>query len=266
MSTTTPETVWEHHTRRERLLRFLALLVAFVVFAWAWQALEIRYEFVLTAPAEVEDLLMRMYPPDVGYSVEIIDPMIETINIAVLGTGLSVLLSVPVAYLAAENTSPNRFTYLLGKFIVTFTRSVSVIIWALVLVVILGPGALAGVVAIGIRSVGFIGKLLAEAIEEIDPAQVEAIRAAGGTGLHTLLYGVVPQVKPAFVGITTHRWDINVRSSTVIGFVGAGGIGAELTAVLDFFRWDAALTILIAILIVVLTSEGISAYLRSKVS
>ena len=144
------------------------------------------------------------------------------------------------------------------------TRSISVIIWALVFVVIFGPGPLAGVVAIGVRSIGFIGKLLAEAFEEIDPRQPEAIRATGGNAVDVMVYGIVPQVKPAFVGITTYRWDINVRSSTVLGFVGAGGIGAELFAVLDFFRWDAALTILIAILGIVLLSEGLSAVVREK--
>jgi len=255
---------WEHRSRRQRLVRFAGLLFTLVVFGWAWQALGVRYEFVLSAPAEVEDLLVRMYPPDRAYSYEIVGPLIETVNIAVLGTGLSVLLSVPIAYLAAENTSPSRLTYLAGKLVVTLTRSISVIIWALLFVVIFGPGPLAGVVAIGVRSIGFIGKLLAEAIEEIDPRQPEAIRATGGNAVDVMVYGIVPQVKPAFVGITTYRWDINVRSSTVLGFVGAGGIGAELFAVLDFFRWDAALTILIAILGVVLFSETISAVVRQK--
>jgi len=255
---------WEHHTRRQRLARFCGLLVTLVVFAWAWHALGVRYDFVVSAPAEVQDLLMRMYPPDTAYSYEIVGPLIETVNIAVLGTGLSVLLSVPIAYLAAENTSPTRLTYLAGKLVVTVTRSISVIIWALVFVVIFGPGPLAGVVAIGVRSIGFIGKLLAEAFEEIDPRQPEAIRATGGNAVDVMVYGIVPQVKPAFVGITTYRWDINVRSSTVLGFVGAGGIGAELFAVLDFFRWDAALTILIAILGIVLLSEGLSAVVREK--
>lgn len=256
---------WEYRTRRQRLARFVGLLLTLVVFAWAWQTLEVRYDFVRSAPAEVEDLLVRMYPPDAAYSYEIVGPMIETVNIAVLGTGLSVVLSVPIAYLAAENTSPNRLTYLLGKFVVTATRSVSVIIWALLFVVIFGPGPLAGVVAIAVRSIGFIGKLLAEAIEEIQPRQPEAIRATGGNAVDVMVYGIVPQITPAFVGITTHRWDINVRSSTVLGFVGAGGIGTELFAVLDFFRWDAALTILIAILVVVLVSEGISAVIRGKI-
>ena len=262
MAADTPH--WEHRTRRQRLGRFAGLLVTLVGFAWAWQALGVRYDFVLSAPAEVQDLLGRMYPPDTAYSSEIIGPLIETVNIAVLGTGLSVLLSIPVAYLAAENTSPTRLTYLAGTLVVTVTRSVSVIIWALLCVVVFGPGPLAGVVAIGIRSVGFIGKLLGEAIEEIDPRQPEAIRATGGSWVDVMVYGIVPQVKPAFVGITTYRWDINVRSSTVLGFVGAGGIGAELFAVLDFFRWDAALTILIAILGIVLLSEGSSAVVRRK--
>lgn len=257
---------WERRTRKERLTRYVAVLATIVLFIICWQALNIRYEFVATAPREVQDLFVRMYPPDMAYSGEVLGPLIETVHIAVLGTFFATLLSIPVAYLAAENTTPSRLTYLIGRLIVTVTRSVSVIIWALLFVLMFGPGFLAGVLAVSIRSIGFIGKLLAEAVEEIDPIQVRAMTATGAGGVQRLIFGVVPQVKPAFVGIVTYRWDMNVRSSTVIGFVGAGGIGLELVSMLDTFRWDAVLTILIAILGIVIFSEALSAYSRKKVS
>lgn len=257
---------WRRFEPRQRLLRYLAVLLTLVVLAVAWRAMDINYGYVSSAPREVLDLLTRMYPPDVSYTTEIVGPLLETINISILGTALATVLALPVAFLSANNTSPNRATYLLGKFIVSFTRSVNVIIWALIFVVLFGPGALAGVLAIAVRSVGFTAKLLGEAIEEIDFGEVEAISATGASTLQTFIYGIVPQIKPAFISVVTFRWDINVRASTIIGFVGAGGIGVSLQTNINYFRWDAVLTILIAILGIVLVSEGVSAYLRRKVS
>ena len=206
-----------------------------------------------------------MYPPDVGYSGEILSPLIETVHIAIIGTALAILMSIPVSLIGAENTTPNRFTFVLGKFIISASRSVNVIIWALGFVIVFGSGALAGTLAIAVRSVGFCSKLIAESIEEIDPGQVEAITATGANPLEAAIYGIVPQIKPAFIGVATYRWDINVRASTIIGFVGAGGIGVELNTSINFFAWGQVLTILLAILGIVIISEVVSAYLRRKV-
>lgn len=258
--------VWQRHNLRTRILRFAALLVILVAAAFAWQELNVRWDWVAMAPREISDLLTRMYPPNYGYTGEIVSPIIETINIAILGTGLSAVLSIPVAYAAASNTAPHPLIYGIGRLTITITRSVSTIIWALIFVALFGPGALAGVFAVAIRSIGFVGKLLAEAIEDIDEGQVNALTAAGATGPQRLIYGVAPQVMPVFVGITTHRWDINIRSSTVLGFVGAGGIGLELVARMDRLQWQSVSMILIAILITVIISEVVSAKLRKIVS
>jgi len=258
--------VWNRHSLRTRLLRFAALLVTIVAAGFAYQELNVRYEWVVMAPREINDLLTRMYPPNYGYTGEIVAPMIETINIAILGTGFSAVLSIPIAYAAARNTAPHYLVYGVGRLIITITRSVSTIIWALIFVALFGPGALAGVFAVAIRSVGFIGKLLAEAIEEIDEGQVDALTAAGANGPQRLIYGIAPQVMPIFVGVATHRWDINIRSSTVLGFVGAGGIGLELVARMDRLQWQSVSMILIAILVTVVISEVVSAKLRANVS
>ncbi|WP_254765768.1 phosphonate ABC transporter, permease protein PhnE [Salinilacihabitans rarus] len=256
---------WSARGRRRRLVRYLAGLLTLVAVAVSWRALGVRYEYVRSAPESVRDLLNRMYPPDAAYANEIVGPLLETVNIAVLGTGLAILLALPVAFIGAENTTPNRATYALGKFLIVATRSVNVIIWAILFVILFGAGALAGVLAVGFRSIGFVAKLVSEEIEEISPTQVEAVRATGASRTQTLLYGIVPQVKPAFVGVSVYRWDINVRSSTIIGFVGAGGIGVELQNSINFLDWHRVLTILLAILAVVIVSELLSAYLRSKV-
>jgi len=264
-ATTERPKTWERYDGRTRLLRFLGLLGALVLVALSYQALNVRYDYVATAPENIRNLLGRMYPPDIAYSGAIVEPMIHTVNIAVVGTIFAILLALPVAYMGAENVTPNRGTYALGKFLIVATRSVHSIIYALIFVIIFGAGVLAGILAITFRSIGFIAKLLSEEIEEIDETAIEAVSATGANRLDVVIYGVVPQVKAAFVGISVYRWDINVREATVIGLVGAGGIGVELNNRISAFDWQAVLTILLAILVVVLVSEGLSAYARRKI-
>lgn len=258
----TDERSWQRFDRRRRLGRFVAWLAALGVFAASWRFLDTEIVAAETVPREINDLLVRMYPPDVAYAGEIVGPLIETLHIAALGTAGALVLSLPVALLAAENTTPNAATYWLGKLIVTVSRSVNTIVWALIFVVVFGSGPLAGAVAITFRSVGFLGKLIGEEIEEIDFGQVEAVRASGASPAQVLLYGVLPQVKPAIVGLSVYRWDINVRDSTILGFVGAGGIGVQLFRGVNAFAWQSVAMILIVVFGVVVASEAISAYTR----
>ncbi|EMA66696.1 phosphonate ABC transporter inner membrane subunit [Halorubrum aidingense JCM 13560] len=256
---------WSRFDARERLFRIGGALVAVAVVVASWEWLDMSLQYVTTAPAQVGDLLGRMYPPDWGYLPNAVGPLAETIQIAVVGTIAAVAMAAPVAYITAENTTPNRATYALGKLIVTVSRSVHTIVWALLFVVMFGPGALAGTVATAVRSIGFLAKLLGEEIEEINFGQVEGIRAVGASPAQLLIYGIVPQIKPALVGLTVYRWDINVRAATILGFVGAGGIGVQLFEAIDSFAWRTVSALLFAILAVVLVSEGISAYARRKV-
>lgn len=256
---------WQRYSARTRWVRFIGLLLGGIVVLASYRLLEVRYEYLVTAPETMLNLLQRMYPPDIGYGGTIVEPMVHTVNIAVVGTVFAILMALPVAFAAAENVTPNRPTYVLGKVIIVATRSVHSIIYALVFVILFGSGLLAGILAISFRSVGFIAKLLAEEIEEIDGTTIEAVSATGASPLAVLIYGVVPQIKAAFVGIAIYRWDINVREATIIGLVGAGGIGVELNNRIQAFDWPAVLTILLAILIVVLISEGVSAYARRKI-
>jgi len=256
---------WQRFDRRRRIGRFLAVLAVAVVVVASWQFMDIGVVDPDTVPREIADLLTRMYPPDVAYTPQIIGPLIETIHIAALGTVGALVLSIPVALLAAENTTPNAATFWLGKLIVTVSRSVNTIIWALIFVVAFGSGPLAGAVAIAFRSVGFLGKLLGEEIEEIDFGQLEAVRATGASSLQLLLYGILPQVKPALIGLVIYRWDINIRDSTVLGFVGAGGIGVQLFQSVNAFAWQSTAMILLIILGVVVVTEGLSAYTRGLV-
>ena len=263
MAGASPE--WRRFDARERFFRIGSVIVAAAVVVLSWEWLDISLRYVASAPTQAGDLLGRMYPPDLAYLPNTVGPLAETIQIAVVGTIAAVLMAAPVAYISAENTTPNRMTYALGKVIVTVSRSVHTIVWALLFVVMFGPGAVAGTVATAVRSIGFIGKLLGEEIEEIDFGQLEGVRASGASPFQLLVYGIVPQIKPALVGISVYRWDINVRAATILGFVGAGGIGVQLFEAIDSFAWRTVSGILIAILGIVLVSEAVSAYARKKV-
>jgi len=193
-------------------------------------------------------------------------PIWDTLNIATLGTLIALCLAVPVAFLAARNTTPSRvFVRPVALLIIVSTRSINSLIWALLLIAIIGPGVFAGIIAIAIRSIGFCAKLLYEAIEEIDPAQVEAVTATGASPLQVMSYGIVPQILPAFAGIAVFRWDINIRESTVLGLVGAGGIGLQLSSSLNTLAWPQVSLILIVILLAVIISEWVSAKIRGAI-
>lgn len=256
---------WTRYTLREKLVRYFWLLLTAITVFWCLRTLDIFWPWVLDAPAQIGDLLGRMSPPSWVRWQEIVWALAQTINIATLATLLALILALPAAYMAAQNTTPNSAALWLGRFIVVSSRSVNTIIWALLFVAIFGPGALAGVLAVAFRSVGFIGKLLAESIEEIDRRPVEAIEATGASRAKVILFAVVPQVVPTFFAVSILRWEINIRESTVLGLVGAGGIGLILQGAIDTFQWQLVSAILVAIIVVVIFGEIVSGWLRSRV-
>ena len=222
--------------------------------------------FVADAPRQANDMFERMLPPKWDYMNDLWRPIWDTIIIATLGTLMAVVLAFPIAFLAARNTTPSTaLVRPFALFLIVSSRSINSLLWALMLVTILGPGVFAGVLAIGFRSIGFCAKLLYEAIEEIDQTQVEAITATGASGSQILNYGIVPQILPAFAGISVFRWDINIRESAILGLVGAGGIGLQLSSSIDTVTWTQVSLILLVILLTVIMSEWVSAKIRHSI-
>jgi len=258
--------VWQRYSAGERLVQWLWIAGAALAAAWSVSALEIEWAFFADAHEQAADLIERMWPPRWTYFPVIVRPLIETIHIATLGTMISLVFAVPIAFLAARNTTYNQITWLMGRALLVLSRSVNTVIWGLVFVAIFGPGPVAGICAVAARSVGFIAKLIAEAIEEVDHGQVEAIEATGASTLQTYSTAILPQVLPVLIGTTIYRWDINVRESSVLGFVGAGGIGLYLYASINQFAWPQVLVILLAIFVIVIFSEALSGYVRSRIT
>ncbi len=260
--------VWRHRTPRTRLAMWFGWLALVALFVYCWNVMTegTIWAFVYDAPRQAADLGSRMVPPRWSYMERLWLPLWDTLNIATLGTLLGIFIAVPVAFMAARNTTPSAvFVRPVALFVIVASRSINSLIWALLLVAIIGPGVLAGIVAIGLRSIGFIGKLLYEAIEEIDQSQVEAVTATGARPGQVVDYAIVPQVLAAFFGISVFRWDINIRESTILGLVGAGGIGLQLQASLNVLAWPQVTLILIVILATVLVSEWVSAKVRHAI-
>ncbi|KKX29358.1 phosphonate ABC transporter, permease protein PhnE [Rhizobium sp. LC145] len=259
---------WTHMTARSEFLQWLGwfLLVAAFVFCWRIMTQDTIWAFVHDAPRQGGDILARALPPRLDYLGQLWIPLWDTINMASLGTLAGTAIAVPVAFLAARNTTPSILVLRpIALFLIVASRSINSLIWALLLVSILGPGMLAGIIAIALRSIGFIGKLLYEAIEEIDEKQVEAVVSTGASRLQVIDYAIVPQVLPSFLGTTVFRWDINIRESAILGLVGAGGLGLKLQSSLNMLAWPQVTAIFLVILGTVFVSEWISAAVRKAI-
>lgn len=258
---------WKHRATATQLRNWAAWLIGIAIVSFAWHLISEKtiWFFVQDAPRQAADMGARMVPPKWSYMSQLWKPAWDTVNIATIGTIIAMVIAIPVAFAAARNTTPHLLVRSTALFIIVSSRSVNSLIWALMLVFILGPGILAGTIAIGLRSVGFCAKLLYEAIEEIDQSQVEAIEATGASRVQKIVYGILPQVMPTIAGVGIYRWDINIRESTILGLVGAGGIGLQLSGSLNTLAWTQVSMILLVILATVFISEWVSAKVRGAI-
>jgi phosphonate transport system permease protein len=195
----------------------------------------------------------------------LLEPAIETFMISLLGTLLGVIICIPATWFGALNITPFKpITYPLGRFLMTISRSIHEIVWALFFVAVFGLGALPGIFAIAVRSVGFIAKMSAEAIEDIQLGPLEAIRATGANRFQVLLFAILPQVLPQVMGVILFEWEINIRRSAILGLVGAGGLGLVFFRQMNTFNYHGVTTVIIAILGIIIIGEIVSHYTRKQ--
>jgi phosphonate transport system permease protein len=252
---------------RTRLQRYRFWTAVQVTIAWSVYAIVVRdtdWSRILTGSLAAS--VARFLEIDFELIPELWEPALETVLMATLATLGGLLLSIPVAWLGAANITPlGTFSYSIGRSLMTLSRSVHEIVWGLIFVSAVGLGALAGVLAMAVRSVGFISKTIAEAIEDVDPKPIEAIRAAGGTKFQILLFAILPQIIPVFVGNMIFEWDINIRRSTILGLVGAGGLGLVLFRQMAMSNNGGVTTVILAILTLIIFAEVVSHYARRAV-
>ncbi len=231
-------------------------LAAYVLYAAS--ILDVTWERFVAGIDHGARFVSRMFPPDTAPDKMklMARGLYESLEIAIISSALGILLSLPIGLLAARNLMPAWITWPV-RLSIAMCRSFHQVIIAIVFVKAVGFGALAGILALTVASIGFVAKLFAEAIEEISLKQVEAIRATGAPFMSVVMYGVMPQVLTRFVGFATYQVDSNLRNSTMVGIVGAGGIGGTMFAAFQKFDYDFLLTILLAIIAVIMLSEGL---------
>ncbi len=236
-------------------------VVAFLV--WNAVSLDVNPERIARGLARAGTVMAKAIPPDFSRGGLLVSGILESIEMATLSTLFGVLLGIPIAVLAARTVVPLP-VYAGGRGAITLARTFHELIVAIVFVKAVGFGPLAGILTLTVNSIGFFSKLLAEQIEIIDRGQIEAVRATGASAGSVLLYAVLPQVLPRIIGLTIYQWDIHLRQSTIIGIVGAGGIGATLYNAFARYDYDFALAILIVIVAIVLVGEAVSAVARRR--
>lgn len=257
---------WERFTPGQRLLRYGLWLFCIWAIVQSVRHIEVIPEFLYDAPEQMADMLGRMWPVDWAYyQPDVHQGLMETLHMATLGTVLSLGLALPLGVMVAPNVTKSRLLNMIARVILVSSRSVNSLVWAMLFVAIFGPGPLAGMFAIALRSVGFVGKLMGEALEQTPQGSIEALQATGAGKFAQLWYGYWPQIKPAFWSVALLRWDINVRESGVLGLVGAGGIGVVLNTSIDLFQWDRVALVLITIFTVVALAEIVVLQIRKRV-
>ncbi|MGE0751628.1 MAG: phosphonate ABC transporter, permease protein PhnE [Variibacter sp.] len=240
-----------------------ALIIAFLL--WCANGVNLRPRETFSAVPVIVDYFGRMWPPKWNFFSEIWKPAIETLYVALWGNVLATIVGVPLGLLAASHVSSSRIVRSGAMGILNVFRSISELIWAILFVAAVGLGPFPGALALGMNYGGILGRLYAEAIENVDKGPIEAMEATGATRLQVIMFAIIPQVLPQFVSYNLYWFEVGVRSATVLGMVGAGGIGFELITAIRLFEWREVGLILLFILAMVTVIDLASTYIRSRI-
>ncbi|MBR0907759.1 phosphonate ABC transporter, permease protein PhnE [Bradyrhizobium liaoningense] len=246
-----------------RLATPAMIVAAFAILIYGLVDLDFSPSRFLAGLSQLGWISLMMIPPDPGSSLPVyLKALGETLSIALLGTTVAALFALPVSLLAARNIVPSNILRFPVRRFLDSIRGVDTLIWALVWINVVGLGPFAGVLAIAVSDFGAFGKLFSEAIESADQKQVEGIRASGGSALHEIRFGLLPQVLPVIAGQVLYFIESNTRSATIIGIVGAGGIGLQLAEQIRVLEWQKVSFLILMILVAVAVIDFISGKLR----
>ncbi|SDK18203.1 phosphonate ABC transporter, permease protein PhnE [Sediminibacillus albus] len=249
--------------------RWVIYIVLALIYVWALSGVPVE-GFKETAGQISKAILSGIFSPDWDYvylpeGEDLLRGLLDTLAIAILGTFISAFLCIPFAFWAANNMSRIKANAGIGKFFLSFVRTFPELVMALLFIKVVGPGSFAGVLALGLHSIGMLGKLFSEEVENIDLGPSEALKATGARPLQILWFAVFPQVLPGFISYTLYRFEINLRSASVLGIIGAGGIGTPLIFAMQSRDWSRVGIILLGIIVMVTIVDIISGYLRKKI-
>ena len=248
--------------------RNFTLVLVVLVVAWAVLTVGVRPERLLELPGGVARIFYRMFlenGPDVSYLGEYLAAMLESIQIAWVGTVIGAIISLPLGFFGAKNVSSGAVSNVVRQFLNAIRAFPELVLALVIFIPIAGLGPVPGALAIGLHSVGTLGKLTAEVVEGIDPGPVEAARAAGGRSLQVQRWGVLPQVLPEIVAFWLYRFEINIRAAAILGVVGAGGIGVVLQQTIVFGRYPRAGMAIIVVVVVTILVDFVSGWIRRRI-
>jgi phosphonate transport system permease protein len=247
-------------------LRLVALLGLVLIVVQSAIVVHARPQDLMTGAYGMADIIRRAMPPDFANVDLVWWPALETVDIAIFGTLGGVLLALPLAVLAASNVTPSRALYYAARGVIGFARAVPDLVWALLFVTAVGLGPFPGALALSVHSIGMLGRLFAETIEQMDMAPIDALTLTGARRIQVFTHGVIPSILPSLTGIALYRLDENIRSSLVLGFVGAGGIGFELLSAMSLFQYRLVSLYLIVTFVLVIAAERLSAWIRARLA
>ena len=262
-ATTQPVSTHPPRSLRTSLGTVLLYGIGFAILAWSYRGADIRPWALVEDSGNMAVFAREFFPPDFAQWRYYLDEILTTLQIAIWGTVLSIIFAIPFGLMAAENLSPIWLRQPVRR-LMDALRAINEMVFAMLFVVAVGLGPFAGVLAIFVHTTGILAKLFSEAVEAIDPRPVEGIRATGANVLEEILYGVIPQVIPLWVSYSLYRFESNVRSATVVGMVGAGGIGVVLWEVIRGFYFAQTCAVMIMIIITVSLLDLLSAWLRRR--
>jgi phosphonate transport system permease protein len=239
------------------------ILLIILVYVWAWQGLNVQISDLQNSIPNAIDFIGRMFPPDLSILDVAIVKLIETIQMSLWGTTLGAILSLPVAVLSASNLTP-LWLQTIANGLQNLVRSIPSLVLGLLFVSATGLGAPAGTLALAIYTIGYLGKFYQTTLESVEPRSLEALKLGGANWLQTARYGVMPQVLPSLWGYTLYMFEYNIRAASILGVVGAGGIGFELVNYMRGFEYQKATTMGIVLLAVVTAIDFLSSQLRHR--
>lgn len=264
--------------------RSLTLLVIALAFLWSANGAKLNPTELLSGPARenMVKFAIGLFPPDLSldFLTSLLQPTLETVQMSIVGVVLGSLVAFPLSFFATRTLSSSQtpgvglgsrlvlghLPYLAARNFLNFLRAVPELVWALVFISAVGLGPFAGVLALSIHSTGLLGKLYAESMESIDLEPVEAVRALGGNRLKATAYAVLPQAAPNFVSLTLYQWECNARTATILGFVGAGGIGQRIDIAMRLFQYNEVLTLVVVVFAIVFLVDNASALIRKALA
>jgi len=236
-----------------------------LIYYWAIKGTDTNVINFISGFEYMIDFVGRMFPPDVSNLETFISKALETLQMAIVGSTLGALVAFPLSFLAARNVTSNKFIYHTIRTIFDICRGINEIVWGLIFVSMVGLGPFPGVLALGVHVTGALGRHFSDSIETVDPRTIKAIISTGANKMQVVLRGILPQVKPLFINYSLYYTENNFRAATVLGLVGAGGIGMELLTSMRLFKTQEVLTILIIIVLMVIGIDRFSAYIREKI-